>query len=140
METEKKLILHEQLSFDTFDMFNDESLDNAIINLSKFKEKIDKEYIAKGYIIGNIRIEQWYDSIDQYIEIYREETDEEYQARIKEELRKAEIARKRKETREANRQKHEEKKRMAELSEIEALREKLNKLEQKHNERNSVSN
>lgn len=130
---DKQLVFVERVDFDYIGLFDGESLDCAIINLQKFKEKIDIDYISKGMIVGNINIDQFYDDIESYINIHRVETDEEYSIRIQKELEKAEKNRIKKEQAAARKAEQLRQAELKELTELEQLRKRVAELEQKHN-------
>lgn len=130
---DKQLVFVERLQFDFVDLFDDVSLDDAIDNLSDFKRHLDKKYTDNGMIVGKICISQYYDDFDCYINIHREETDEEYSIRIQKELEKAEKKRLKKEQAAARKAEQKRISELKELIELEELRKRVAELEKKHN-------
>ena len=130
---DKQLVFVKRIEFDWYDLFHGESLDDAIINFNKFKQKLDKEYTYKNMIVGKIRIEHNYDYTESYVDIRREETDEEYSIRIQKELERAEKNRIKKERAAARKAEQIRQAELKELAELEELRKRVAELEQKHN-------
>ena len=126
---EKKLILVKEVEIDIFEIFDGETLESSIDNLILFKDKLSKE----GLIIDKVRVEQYYDYVDVRVNLYREETDKEYQTRIQKELERAEKDRLKKEKAAALKLERQRAAELKELSELEALRQRVAELEKKHN-------
>lgn len=130
---DKQLVFVERIDFDFFDLFDDVSLDDSVINLSKFKDQLDKKYTDNGMIVGKVQVSKFYDDFDCYIYIHRWETDEEYATRIQQELEKAEQRRLKKERKAAAKAEKAKVDAQKELEELEELRKRVAELEQKHN-------
>ena len=126
---DKKLILVNKAEIDIFEIFHGESLESSIDNLILFKDKLSKE----GLIIGKVDVDQHYDYLEVSVNLYREETDEEYQIRIQKELERAEKDRLKKEKAAALKLERQRAAELKELSELEALRQRVAELEKKHN-------
>lgn len=126
----KVLVERREILLDS--MIGGNTIDQIIANFAELKEEFDKA----GYDYTTVEVDWYYDYFECYIDLYREETDEEYAERLMKELEKVEKARIKKEQ-------AAEKKRLKALAEEEKerqmyheLKEQLKVLEEKYGEAN----
>ena len=97
MSKERLRVVDRELQLSLVDLFDGETVDDAILELYALKSKVDE---GRGHD-AKFRVEYSYDYTDLYLDIYRDETDAEYDARQAREERAREKARKARETKKA---------------------------------------
>ena len=121
MGRERKRVLDRSFEVSLFDLFDGTQIDEVIAELRALDSRVD---YGRGYD-AKFRIESGYEYTEVSMDVYRDETDKEYEARMLREEKAREKARKAREAKQEKARKELYQKEADERAEYERLRAKF---------------
>ena len=121
MGRERKRVLDRSFEVRLYDVFDGTQIDQVIAELRALDSKVD---YGRGYD-AKFRVEAGYEYTDVYMDVFRDETDKEYEARMLREEKAREKARKAREAKQERARKELYQKEADERAEYERLRAKF---------------
>ena len=121
MGRERKRVLDRSFEVSLYDVFDGSQIDQVIAELRALDSRVD---YGRGYD-AKFRVEVGYEYTEVYMDVYRDETDKEYEARMLREEKAREKARKAREAKQEKARKELYQKEADERAEYERLRTKF---------------
>ena len=121
MGRERKRVLDRSFEVSLYDVFDGSQIDQVIAELRALDSRVD---YGRGYD-AKFRVEVGYEYTEVYMDVYRDETDKEYEARMLREEKTREKARKAREAKQEKARKELYQKEADERAEYERLRAKF---------------
>lgn len=121
MGKERKRVLDRSFDVSLYDIFDGRQIDEVFAELHALDSKVD---YGRGYT-AKFRVESGYEYTDVYMDVYRDETDKEYDARMLREAKAKEKAQKARETKKEKARQELYRKEADERAEYERLRAKF---------------
>lgn len=121
MGKERKRVLDRSFDVSLYDIFDGRQIDEVLAELHALDSKVD---YGRGYT-AKFRVETGYEYTDVYMDVYRDETNKEYDARMLREAKAKEKAQKARETKKEKARQELYRKEADERAEYERLRAKF---------------